>query len=279
MQDVLIGAFVISMMLSVGSDLTWDRLRAITRKPVLLAGGLAAGYLVVPLSAWLLGRGLGLDPALHAGLLLCAAAPGGPIGALFTQRANGDLALSVSLLMMVNLINVFATPITLQALGATPGADLVGELLAMVATILAFQVIPLVTGVQLRELRPKTAEVVGRWGRRFANACLIAAVIGLGVSQYELLLKVDLRVLLAIQALTLISMAAGWLLVPGPPEVRVAGALSNTVRSQSLSILLASTRFPAPETLLVVISYSVLMFINGVAAAEIFRRTMPIRRA
>lgn len=278
LQDVLIGAFVISMMLSVGAELTWGRLRAITARPALLGGGLAAGYLVVPVAAWLIGHGLGMAPAAHAGLLLCAAAPGGPIGAMFTQRATGDLALSVALLMLVNLINLFATPITLQLLGATPGDNIAGELLGMAATILGFQIVPLIVGVQLRESRPQLADKVGRYGKLVANGLLVLAVIGITATQYELLLGTKWTTLLAIEGLTLVSMAAGGLLIPGGPRTRAAGALSNTVRSQSLSILLASTRFPSPETLLVVLCYSVLMFFNGIGAAEIFRRTLPTER-
>jgi BASS family bile acid:Na+ symporter len=274
-QDVLVGAFVISMMVSVGSDLTWERLRAIVRRPRLLGGGLLAAYLCVPLAAWLLGTGLGLSAGLFAGLMLCAAAPGGPIGALFTQRAGGNLALSVSLLMAVNFINVLATPFTIQLLGVTPGDDIIIALLGMVGTILAFQIFPLVVGVQLRERRPELAEKVGRWGRRVANLLLVGAIVGFGISEADLFLQVDPRVLIAGEGVTLVAIVSGWLLVPGDRATKKAGAMSNAMRSQSLSILLASTQFSDPETLVAVLCFSILMFINGLAAAEIFRRTMP----
>lgn len=271
-QDILIGAFVISMMLSVGADLTWSRLWEIAKKPPLLIGGMLAGYIVVPLSAYFIGQYAGMTGPVHAGLLLCAAAPGGPIGAMFTQRANGNLALVVSLLMMFNFINLFATPLTLQALGATPSANIIGELLGMFFTILGFQVAPLVAGVQLRERSPQMADKVGKYGKTIANVLLLGAVIGMSVSQSNIIRQLELRTVAAVQTVSLIALVSGWLCIPGDRRSKTAGALSNTMRSQSLAILLASTRFATPETLLTVISYSVLMFFNGFIASEIFRR-------
>jgi predicted Na+-dependent transporter len=191
---------------------------------------------------------------------------------MFTQRASGNLALVVSLLMMFNLINLFATPLTLQALGATPSANIVYELLGMFFTILGFQVVPLVTGVQLRERRPALAEKVSRYGKIFANVLLFAAVIGVGVTQADLVTQLELSTVAAVEFVTIVALISGWLCIPGDHRTKTAGALSNTMRSQSLALLLASTRFPSPETLLAVITYSVLMFFNGFIASEILRR-------
>jgi hypothetical protein len=49
-------------------------------------------------------------------------------------------------------------------------------------------------------------------------------------------------------------------------------ALSNTIRSQSLSVLLASTRFDDPLTLLIVLLFSAVMFPFGITMAALSRR-------
>ena len=67
----------------------------------------------------------------------------------------------------------------------------------------------------------------------------------------------------------------GWLLAGGGIEERASVGLSNCIRSQSLSVLLASTRFPDPLTLLIVLMFSAVMFPFGITAAVICRRMMP----
>lgn len=273
-EDGLIGVFVVSMMLSFGAELSWSRLRTIVSNPKLLFGGMVAGYVIVPLSTWLIGNAAGLSPALHAGMLLCAAAPGGPIGALFTQRAGANLAMAVSLLMAVNLINLFATPLTLHLLGATPDGDIVMELLGMFATILCCQVLPLVVGIEIRARSLDWAQWLSRRGKQFANAVLLVAIIGIALSQHGAMAAIDLKTLLVVEIITLIAMFSGWLLIPGDAHTRAAGALSNTIRSQSLSILLAKTRFPHTETLLAVLCFSMVMFFNGLLASQLMKRRL-----
>ena len=272
-QDALIALFVISMMLAVGLDLTIAQLRAVLHRPRAIAGGMAACYLAVPLAAVGVVQLLGLPTAVAAGLLLCAAAPGGPLGALFTQRARGDLALVVALMILVNVVNVFATPFTLQLLGATPGEDLVRELLGMSGTIVVFQILPLGTGVAMRErLTAETAGRIATWAKRVANGMLAVLCVGMVLFQSEILLQLPLSSLAAAELTVLAALAAGWLLVPGDRRAKTGGALFNGVRSQSLAILLASTRFETPETLLMTICYSLVMFFNCLAAAELLRR-------
>ena len=276
-QDVLVGLFVISLMWSVGLDLTLASLKAVFKRPRNLLGGLAAGYLVVPLAAVAMVMLLDLPTPVAAGLLLCAAAPGGPMGPLMVKGAGANLALSVSLLMTVNFINVIATPATLGLLGANPGTGLVTELLIMAGTIITFQVVPLSLGILLSEKNRDLATTLAPWARRFATAMLLATIVLVSTQGNADLKALGLDSLLAVLGVLVAAFVGGWLLAGGDIEDRAAVGLSNTIRSQSLSVLLASTRFPDPLTLLIVLLFSAVMFPFGVTAAAVCRRMIRTR--
>ena len=274
-QDVLVGLFVISLMWSVGLDLTLASIREVFKRPRFLMGGLAAGYLVVPLTAAAMSALLALPPPVAAGLLLCAAAPGGPMGPLLVKGAGANLALSVSLLMVVNFINVLATPTTLGLLGASPGASLGEELLKMTGTIIVFQVLPLTVGLFISGRNRALADRIAPWARRFSVVMLlstVAVVAGSGSADFSLL---GVEALVAVFAVLIAAFAGGWLLAGGTRSERAAVGLSNCIRSQSLSVLLASTRFPDPMTLLIVLLFSTVMFPFGIAMAGVSRRLIP----
>ena len=274
-QDVLVGLFVISLMWSVGLDLSIASIREVFKKPRGLLGGLAAGYIVVPLSAVAMVVVLDLPTPVAAGLLLCAAAPGGPLGPLLVKGAGANLALSVSLLMTVNFINVLATPTTLGILGASPGSGMLGELLAMGGTIITFQVIPLTVGILISERNRTLAGRMAPWARRFATLMLIAAVVVVSIwgdAQLDLL---GIESVIAVLVVLISAFVGGWLLAGREVEDRASVGLSNCIRSQSLSVLLASTRFPDPLTLMMVLLFSTVMFPFGIGLAAICRRMLP----
>ncbi len=259
LQDTLVGLFVITMMGSVGLELTIHSIRAVLRRPRVLVGGLAAAYIAVPLAALGLSLALGLSAPLTAGLLLCAAAPGGPVGALLTQHGRGNLALAVAMLMLFNFINVGATPLTLSLLGASGGQDILGELLAMGGTIVLFQLVPLTVGIRVRERRPALAVRAAPWAKRLSLVALLALTASIvlgGESELEVL---TWRAPAAAVGVQLASLGSGWLLAGGDRPDRAAVALTNCIRSQSLAILLASTRFDSPDVLVMVLIYSAMM--------------------
>jgi BASS family bile acid:Na+ symporter len=271
-QDVLVGLFVISLMWSVGLDLTIRSIREVFRTPRGLLGGLAAGYLVVPLAAASLVVALDLPAPVAAGLLLCAAAPGGPMGPLLVKMAGASLALSVSLLMTVNFINVLATPATLGLLGASPGGGLFSELLGMAGTIVAFQVVPLSVGILISERDRALADRLSPWARRFATVMLIGAVVVVSIWGDAKLEVLGVEALIAVLGVLVAAFVGGWMLAGGDRPDRAGVALSNTIRSQSLSVLLASTRFDDPLTLLIVLLFSAVMFPFGITMAALSRR-------
>ena len=71
--NIAVVVFVVSSTLGVGLSLTVGQILAPLRNARLVALSLLANFVLAPLAALALWRGLGLDEALGIGLLLCGA--------------------------------------------------------------------------------------------------------------------------------------------------------------------------------------------------------------
>ncbi len=271
-QNAAVGLFVVLLMTSVGLDLSLGRILACLRRPATLLVGLAGQYLLVPLAALLLARGLGLGTAATAGLLLCSVAPGGPMGAYLALRARGDVALAASLVLVSNVLNTLFIPVGLDLLGVAVQAGDSGHVWPMARTILFYQLLPLSAGIVIRRFQPDLALKLQRWLSNAANTLLVLVAIGVLVTEAGRFLAVGLRTLAAVQLTVLAALAVGWFLAPRDRPVRIALAASGSIHSVSACVLLASTWFEDPATLLTVFAYSGSMFITGVIASELMLR-------
>ena len=131
--------FVIFMMISVGVDLTIDKLKEVFHSPKMLTIGLVVNYLVIPLILYSLVRFLEVPGWWGVGLLFVAAAPGGPVAAVMVQNAKGHLELGVSLMVVMNLLNAVLTPLLIYLMDVIPsetGSEV--SLWGMIRTIVMF---------------------------------------------------------------------------------------------------------------------------------------------
>ena len=97
-------------MLSIGLSLSTDDIVRVfkSRRPLIV--GVLCMLLVAPIVGTLLAILLAPTPALIVGFILLATCPGGMLSNLMTDFAKGDLALSLSLSVIVSLIYVFVVP-------------------------------------------------------------------------------------------------------------------------------------------------------------------------
>ena len=87
-EDILIALCPIAVMLSVGADLTLDRVREVFVRPKALLVAMLVGYVAVPAAAFGVAQLFSFGPGMTTGFILCAAAPGSPLGVMLAQRAG-----------------------------------------------------------------------------------------------------------------------------------------------------------------------------------------------
>lgn len=272
-QDVFVAALVVSVMLSVGFTLDPAQLREVLGRRLQIASALTFEHALMPLLAFGIASALGAPPSGVAAVVLCAAAPGGPVGPVFAQQARGDVALAVSLVVVMGILNVVTTPLTLTLFGL--GADVAGGVaLPLIRTIALFQLLPLGIAMFWRRRRPRSAAVLGRVCETATKAIIGLLIVGVTIARWELLWQLDRRTLVAVAACCAVSVAGGYAALQGMPAARRALACVAGVRNLSLGLLVASTAFDE-ETLLAVMVYGLLMLVVVAPVSIVWSRRPP----
>ena len=103
-------------MLGMGATLTGRDFRDVVSEPRAVSLGTIIQIVIVPLSAYLFLRLLGIQDGVAVGLALIAAIPGGTVSNIFTFLARGNSALSISITALTTLACLVTTPLILSAL-------------------------------------------------------------------------------------------------------------------------------------------------------------------
>ncbi len=269
-QEALVGSFVVFMMLSVGIDLTVDKVKAVFRRPAILLSALVINYIAVPLAFLALLKLFDVGGMWAVGLLFVAAAPGGPVAGVLIQNAGGNLALGVSLLVLMNIMNTVLTPLGILATDASASSAL--PLGGMVKTIVLFQLLPLALAMGFRHLRPDTATRMQPMVERAAKVLLFVVATVILMSEIPRLMTLPLELVAVCHLAVPVTLAAGWFLTPGDRGERTAVALATPYRSISVVLLLLASWVRNMDAILAAMTYSGAMLWMCLAASLWLRR-------
>jgi BASS family bile acid:Na+ symporter len=109
------------LLFNAGLGVDLSRLRGLLRQPLILAAGLAANFLIPLTFLFFLSLALhfwhdvGEAQSLLVGLALVASMPVAGSSAAWSQRGNGDLAVSLGLVLGSTLLSPLTTPLALHA--------------------------------------------------------------------------------------------------------------------------------------------------------------------
>ncbi|NMG40752.1 bile acid:sodium symporter family protein [Chelativorans sp. ZYF759] len=183
-MDILFSAFftlaLVVIMFSLGLSLRVGDFARIFRFPKAFAVGLAAQLILIPTTAYIVGRVSGLSPPLALGLMILSFCPGGPTSNMMTKLAHGDVALSISLTGVTSLVTVFTLPILLklfadQLLGVSAAAiDVAG----LGVRLFVSMTIPVMAGIALRHYAEPLASRIEKHAFRGALGFFIIVVVG-----------------------------------------------------------------------------------------------------
>ena len=163
------------LMLSLGLRLDPGEARRAVHAPRALFVGLAVQLVGLPLIALAVARGLGLAPALAAGLVLVAASPGGVTSNYVALLARGSVGLSVAMTLVTSLAAPLTLPLVLLVAAVTlPGAGGLWKIsLGMTAVALG----PILLGVLAARVAPGIAARVARRLDPVARLLFLAIVL------------------------------------------------------------------------------------------------------
>lgn len=267
------------IMFGMGITLRPENFKDVLRKKRLVAVGVTAQFICMPLLAYLLSILCHVDKAVLLGFVLLGACPGGTASNVITYLARGNVALSVSMTVVSTLLSPLMTPM-LVALYAGARVDV--PVVPMLLAICTMVLLPVVAGVAVRaSLSQATDRLLGIFPPLsiLCISWIIAIVIGLNRDRI-----LDLPLLIAglVVAHNLLGMAAGYLAgrLFGA-EGRDARTLAIEVGMQNsgLSVALATRFFPAMTlTALPGALFSLWHNLSGIGIATWWQRHPPLDR-
>ena len=269
----LIGSalLVVSLMFAAGLQLRVAELLALRERPRMLALALLVNLVVVPGMTWGLSAALSLPAAVVLGLLLCAAAPGGPAAVLYVNTAKADLPMTVSLTIVLPILGVITTPLTLSWVPNLP-ADLSMPIVPIILSLIGFQLLPLALGELRLAGAEQHAERLSPIAKTVANGTLASLVIVMLFLQGHLLAQASPGLWLALLGSGVGAVLVGYLAALPERESARAGGIVAISRNISVSLMLASTFFVDPIVNATVLIYGLVAFVTPLLLALIWRR-------
>jgi len=249
-------ASIAALIFAIGMSATMSDIIYVWRRPLLLVKSLLAMYVIVPLLAVLMARGLDLPWGTEVALMVLAICAGAPLLPKKLIKLGGDPSYVFSLVVTTSLLAVVTVPAGLHVLSRYTSFDSPTTPLQIGTTLLKGFLLPLGAGMLVRVASPVVADMLGDPLLKVASAVLAVCALVLLVASFHLVIELGLPSLLAFAAFTLMALGTGHILGGPDRGQRTALALACAGRHVGLALLVAAS-YRGPRTLTLVAGYLV----------------------
>lgn len=272
-QTSWVNYLLMIVMFGMGLTLKPSDFVVVFKRPKDIIIGCIAQFTLMPLIAFVLGKGFGLEAGLLAGVILVGTCPGGTSSNVITYLSKGDVALSVGMTSVNTLLAPFLTPaITYLLLRTSVTVDVT----SMFVSIIKVVIVPILLGFVINKFFGKfvskaldilpVVSVV-------AITLIVAAVVSHNSSK---ILETGFVVFAVVILHNVLGYAFGYLLgriLKLPLSKKKALSVEIGMQNSGLATSLAGSAFPdlAMATVPGAI-FSVWHNISGAILANIFRR-------
>src|SRR5262245_7486076 len=214
MQQAILMAVLMVMVYTVSLELRAEDFRYVARHPMAVGMGLLAQFVLLPGATLLVTLVLDLPPATEAAMMLVAACPGGALSNVITAFGKGNLALSLSISAVSNVLALLLTPLNFSLMiAANPDTAAWAKSIAVDPKDLVFSLLLLLAvPISAAMLTPKS--IAGRIQKplgRFAGFALGAFIVLAVAAQWKLFLVEVVRTLPLVVLHNALGLSLGWL--------------------------------------------------------------------
>jgi BASS family bile acid:Na+ symporter len=274
--DVAIPVITFLLLAAVGLDLAREDFVRVRREPRILAIGLLAPLVALPLVALALIRAFSPPPAVEAGLLLVAVCPIGGISNSYSYLARAATALSVTLTALSCLFAVATVPLLTRMFEGVRGRPLgfdvtPGLLLIQLAFMLA---VPVGLGMWIRSRWPGFAAARRPAIQRLGFAALGLLVAFVTWAEFDAFLAGFASTVPLAGAFVAVSFAIGWMAaVAGRAgrRVRFTLAAEFATRNVAIATAIAVTLLQRVDFAVFATTYFLVELPLMLAAVAVFR--------
>jgi len=180
---VLLSIMLGFLMFGIALDTKVEDFRSVARMPKAMAVGIAAQFVCLPAITFGLTILLGFSASISLGMILVACCPPGNISNVLTYRSKGNVALSVSMTAISNLLAIFLMPLNIAFWGGIhpEASEILTSIelsaLEMLGEIVLIIGLPFVVGITLAHRHPRFAARAQPWVKRFSLLALVAFIL------------------------------------------------------------------------------------------------------
>lgn len=232
----VLNAVLAFLMFGISLDTRIDDFKRVARMPLAFTVGIVAQFLFLPAITYALTLLLGVGPSIALGMILVACCPPGNVSNILTHRANGNVALSVSMTAVSNAIAIVAMPLNFAFWGGLhPTASVLLKTIAldpvqMVGHILLIIGIPFALGLWVAHRFPALTARFKRPVRILSFLALIGFIIGAIAGNWRYFLDYVGLVIVAVAIHDALAFGIGWL------SARAAGLPDYDRRALSIEV-------------------------------------------
>lgn len=255
---------------------------AAVRRPGAIATGVLAQFLVLPAITFVLTLALNLRGSIALGLILVACCPPGNVSNILTHRSGGDVALSVSMTSVSNVLAIVLMPLNVAFWGGLhPTGKALLEKIDLSAVDMLVEIgmvigVPFVVGIAIAHLWPRVAaaghRVVGPISYVGLGAIIVAGV----AKNWDIFTAYIGIVLLAVFLHDALALLLGYSIGRATrlPDASVrAMTFEVGIRNAGLGLLLVFTYFDGLGGMALVAAWwGIWDIIAGLAVAITWRR-------
>lgn len=284
-DNILLPGSLWLIMYSIGLSLTLEDFRLLMRNRRALYVGVASMLIVAPLIGVLMALTFAPTPALAVGFVLLATCPGGMLSNLMTDIAKGDLALSLSLSILVSMIYILVIPFyahvaVLYFLGVEQTVQV--PLTGFIWKIFSITLLPASLGLLTRHYRPRLA-LASKGKIKLGAMAILLVAFGFIIADQLPVLRENFGALFYITAgMNLLALSAAFVFSKG---ARLSGqqvkavCIEHMIRQEGTAIYIAVTIVGSREMSLPMIMNTPVALILCIAFVLAMRRYGESRRS
>ena len=256
------------IMVGLGLSLRPADFKRIFEYPKAVIIGLVTQMLLLPAICLLIADFFNLEPALAVGLMLLAAAPGGPSANLYSHMAGGDVALNVSLTALNSVLSIFSIAwiVNFSLAYFMQAEAYVPMQFQKVVEVCAMIITPISLGMWIRHRYPDFAHRMESKVKLVSGVFLALLIILAGLKEIDHLMHDIKSVGLAALSFNLACLLIGYYLprlFRLPPKQAVAISMEVGIHNGSLAIYIALSILNNGAMTIPAVVYSLIMFITA----------------
>jgi bile acid:Na+ symporter, BASS family len=257
-DKILALAFLVTSMLSIGTQTAISGLRLLVASRGFLVRTLVANFLIVPILGVAIAGLLHLETVVAGAIILLGCTPGGLSAIQFVGKVKGNAHVAGALLCMLSFLALFVSPLLLYLVLPQNVALSIpyGRALLFFFVFLLF---PLLGGMLLLEKAPGPATKLTRPLALVGTATFFAFMCVTGSFRKQAIGEIGIAAVGAMLLFIVLTMATGWFLGGALREFRQILASVTSMRNVMFCLAMVETTSPGHAITVPLVAFSLLM--------------------